>query len=290
MNYHRYQFPATGTLHRSDDDAVDLYMEGLESCMDARGINNGDYNTVLTCFPDRKNGPVIERVDICADVNSNIKALDIYTSAELEHGMEEVFRSHVEEQVAKANDSLINMMITGPVTKENIVGQVKNVCGMFDFENVTFTFGEATRPDEHLLDDDAGFRLLDAFEENIMDDLDISPYMGDFSDDILESVRILAEQARDEGHAFNGDITVEKGEGRSIDILVNGRKEVNVNLEVYIECNEGSRLLPNGDAAVAMYGYDWQQFESLEAAVKAQAAEFADSLNAMDRADNGIER
>lgn len=25
MNYHRYQFPATGTLHRSDDDAVDLY-------------------------------------------------------------------------------------------------------------------------------------------------------------------------------------------------------------------------------------------------------------------------
>lgn len=29
MNYHRYQFPATGTLHRSDDDAVDLYITGL---------------------------------------------------------------------------------------------------------------------------------------------------------------------------------------------------------------------------------------------------------------------
>lgn len=150
----------------------------------------------------------------------------------------------------------------------------------FDFENVGFWFGKLNVPDldsiEHM--DHVSELAAHCHEEQI------EAYMGNLSDDVMRITKMYAEYTCIE------NISVEKGDGFSVDILESGKKIANYEIDVYLYNDSDNDILPNGDPASSLKTYGWTEFEQLERLVQEQDAQFGADVAAIETMEKGIEQ
>lgn len=136
----------------------------------------------------------------------------------------------------------------------------------FDYTQLAgFYFGEGTYEENTALSSKARSRLATAFHEEAVDPAPNS---------LLESAKFYAEMLAER---VLDDVTVEKGENRSIDVLSGGEKVASFKVDVYVGDEDLGALMPNGDYGEKLQHYGWEDFEKLESVIKKQEAEAEDA-------------
>ena len=90
--------------------------------------------------------------------------------------------------------------------------------------------------------------------------------------------KLLAERAGLE------DVTIEKGENLSVDVLAGGNTIMNFDVDVYVPEESRDKAMANGEPLSNMENYGWDEFDKLEESYK--NLDFADAVESISE-NNG---
>lgn len=146
----------------------------------------------------------------------------------------------------------------------------------FDYSRASYFIGNGKYPEG--VDEDRAAELAAHMHE-----AQIDVYMGSFSDDVMRQTAMYADCAGLE------NITVERSDGLSVNIMENGTLMANYEIDVYLPDDGKDDLLPNGDPAGKLAEYGWDEFDKLEEMAKAQDAQFGANIEAMEQ-NHGMQK
>lgn len=152
----------------------------------------------------------------------------------------------------------------------------------FNFNTATFYFGPGHRCAPKNYDSE---RVRELASTLYMEEIDTS--MSHLSENVMETAKRLAENAKIE------NVSVQKGEGSTLDIFDNGVKIYNVGMDVSIPLECYQQIMPDGNYAARLVtdpGYTWEDYDRLEKLAQEQDAEFLNAVDAIDTVEAGIEQ